>query len=116
YIGAHGPGSRWALLSDTSDTAAPFILLGLNAGALAGYSGTDPTLDGRGLARLVSSGQARYVLLGGVFAARGGNGATAAVLRACRQLPPSAWHGPAQSRYGLTLFDCAGRERGLWSG
>ena len=36
-----------------SDTAAPLILLGSDAGALGGYSGTDPALDGAGLARLV---------------------------------------------------------------
>ena len=113
YVSAHGPGSRWALLTDAADTAAPFILMGLDAGALAGFSGTDPAVDGRGLARLVSQGQARYVVLGGEFSMRGGNRATAAVLRSCRQLSPSAWqHGPAYLR-SLVLFDCAGREREL---
>jgi len=114
YVRDHGPGSRWALLTDASETAAPFILLGLDAGALAGYSGTDPALDGRGLARLVARGQARYVALGGEFSTRGGNGATAATLRACRQLPPAVWAGE-RSGHGLVLFDCAGRERALSS-
>jgi hypothetical protein len=89
------------------------MLEGVNAGALAGYSGTDPTLNGRGLARLVSRGQARYVLLGGEFSGRGGNRATAAVLRACRQLPDAAWQGTLPYAFGLVLFDCAGRERRL---
>ena len=113
YVRAHHPGSRWAILADAADTASPFILLGLPAGALAGYSGADPALDGRGLARFVARGQARYVVLGGAFATRGGNKATAAVLRACRQLPFSAWHDPNVSRAGLVLFDCAGHEREL---
>ncbi len=113
YVGAHGPGSRWALLTDAATTASPFILEGLDAGALAGYSGTDPTLDGRGLARLVARGQARYVLLGGEFTTRGGNRATSAVLRACRQLPDSVWQGTLPYAFGLVLFDCAGRERAL---
>jgi 4-amino-4-deoxy-L-arabinose transferase-like glycosyltransferase len=113
YVRTHRPGSRWAILADAADTASPFILLGLPAGALAGYSGADPALDGPGLARYVERGEARYVVLGGAFATRGGNKATAAVLRACRQLPFSAWHDPNVSPAGLVLFDCAGDERAL---
>jgi 4-amino-4-deoxy-L-arabinose transferase-like glycosyltransferase len=113
YVSTHGPGSRWALLTVASDTAAPLMLLGLNAGAIGGYSGTDPALDGRGLARLVSDGEARYVLLGGEYSLRGGNRATVAVLRACRELAPSEWRSPVGFPFGLVLFDCAGRERQL---
>jgi 4-amino-4-deoxy-L-arabinose transferase-like glycosyltransferase len=113
YVRAHRPGARWALLTDAAPTAAPLILLGLPAGAVAGYSGTDPALDGPGLARLVAEGAARYVVLGGAYASRGGNLATKAVLRACKQLPATAWHGPRPSPYELVLFDCAGRERAL---
>jgi 4-amino-4-deoxy-L-arabinose transferase-like glycosyltransferase len=117
YVGArvalHEPGSRWAILTDASDTAAPFILLGVDAGALGGYGGTDPVLDGRGLARLVSLRQARFVALGGEYSTRGGNRATIAVKDACRELPPSAWGGPKPQAESLVLFDCAGRERRL---
>jgi hypothetical protein len=113
YLDAHRPGSRWALFTDSSPTAAPFIILGLDAGALAGYSGTDPALDGPGMARLLARGEARYVVFGGEFSSRGGNAATRAVLRACRQLPVTAWAGPGASPNGLALFDCAGRERRL---
>jgi 4-amino-4-deoxy-L-arabinose transferase-like glycosyltransferase len=113
YVSTHGPGSRWTVLTDAADTAAPLILLGSDAGALAGYSGTDPAVDGRGLARLISRGQARYVVLGGEFSTRGGNRATAAVLKVCDELAPSVWQeGPVYLR-SLVLFDCAGRERGL---
>jgi 4-amino-4-deoxy-L-arabinose transferase-like glycosyltransferase len=113
YVRAHRPETRWAILTDASPTAAPLILLGLPAGAIAGYSGTDPALDGPGLARLLAAGLARYVVLGGAYASRGGNLATKAVLRACKQVPAAAWHGPRPSPYQLVLFDCKGRERAL---
>jgi 4-amino-4-deoxy-L-arabinose transferase-like glycosyltransferase len=113
YVSAHRPGTRWAVLTDAAPTAAPLILLGLPAGALAGYSGTDPALDGPGLARLLTRGWARYVVIGGAYATRGGNLATKAVLRSCPQVPAAAWHGPQPSPYELVLFDCAGREAAL---
>jgi 4-amino-4-deoxy-L-arabinose transferase-like glycosyltransferase len=113
YVSSHKPGSRWALLTVASDTAAPMMLFGLNAGALGGYSGTDPAVDGPQLARLVAGGKARYVLLGGEYSRRGGNRATVAVLRACTELAPSVWHSPVPYPFGLVLFDCAGRERAL---
>jgi len=116
YVLSHGAGRRWAVLFDAANTAAPLILLGVHAGALAGYSGTDPALDGRGLARLVARREARYVVLGGEFSTRGGNGATAATIRACRELPPAAWQGAAIFLHSLVLFDCAGRERELAAG
>jgi hypothetical protein len=80
---------------------------------MAGYSGTDPALDGAGLAHLVAQGWARYVVLGGAYATRGGNLATKAVLRSCPQVPAAAWHGPKPSPYELVLFDCSGREQAL---
>ncbi|HZL55317.1 MAG TPA: glycosyltransferase family 39 protein [Solirubrobacteraceae bacterium] len=115
YVSTHSPGSRWALLTVASDTASPMMLFGLDAGALGGYSGTDPALDGPALARLVADGQARYVLLGGEYSLRGGNHATRAVLRACKELAPAVWHSPVPYPFGLVLFDCAGREHALTS-
>jgi 4-amino-4-deoxy-L-arabinose transferase-like glycosyltransferase len=114
YVLAHGAGTRWAVLTDASNTGAPLILLGVNAGALAGYSGTDPAVNGRQLARLVARHEARYVVIGGEFSTRGGNRATAATIGACRELPPEAWQGPLPKfLHSLVLFDCAGREREL---
>jgi 4-amino-4-deoxy-L-arabinose transferase-like glycosyltransferase len=113
YVSTHRPGTRWALFTVAADGAAPLILLGLPAAALGGYSGTDPTLSGRGLARLVARGEARYVVLGGVYSTRGGNAATRAVLAACRQMTPAEWHSPEAYPNGLVLFDCAGREHAL---
>ncbi|HEY2142559.1 MAG TPA: glycosyltransferase family 39 protein [Solirubrobacteraceae bacterium] len=113
YLKSHEPGTRWPVLTDASNVAAPLILMGMDAGALGGYGGIDPSLDGPGLARLVADGEARYVLLGGVYSTRGGNRATAAVLRVCRELPPRTWLAPHAATHGLVLFDCAGRERRL---
>jgi 4-amino-4-deoxy-L-arabinose transferase-like glycosyltransferase len=113
YVQSHGPTRRFALLTVAADTAAPFILLGMRAGAMAGYSGVDPALDGPGMARLVARHEARYMLLGGEYSARGGNKATKAVLRACRELVPAEWHSPVAYPFGLALFDCAGDERAL---
>jgi len=113
YVRAHRPGTRWAILTDASVTAAPFWLLGLPSGSLAGYSGTDTAVDGRALARLVARGEARYVVLGGEFSRRGGNRATAAVLRACEALPPAVWGAPPSYVHGLVLFDCARAEAEL---
>jgi 4-amino-4-deoxy-L-arabinose transferase-like glycosyltransferase len=116
YVATHSPGRRWRVLTDASPTAAPLILMGLDAGALAGYSGTDPALDGPTLAGMVAHREARYVVLGGAYASRGGNLATRAVLSYCREIPARAWHGHRPSPHTLVLFDCAGRERELASG
>jgi len=109
YVQSHRPGRRWSVLADAANTASPMILLGGQAGSLGGFSGTDPSLDGRGLGRLVAGGDARYVMLGGEFSTRGGNGATAAVQRACRVVPTRKWLPRPLQPNGLILFDCAGR-------
>jgi 4-amino-4-deoxy-L-arabinose transferase-like glycosyltransferase len=110
FILAHGAGGRFQLLTEASLTADSPILLGLRAAALGGYGGVDPTLDGPGLARLVASGQARYLLLGGSYDYLGGNAAIRAAARVCPQVPFAAWDGTlAHAREGLYLVDCAGR-------
>ena len=108
YARAHHPGRRWEVLTVSTQIADPLIIYGVRAGSLAGYGGTDPVLDGPGLARLVERGDARFVELGGVYADRGGNAATHAVARYCRRIPGLEWHG-TRSANGLTLWDCAGR-------
>ncbi len=113
YVGRHDPGSRWDVLTEASDTAAPMILLGHAAGAMGGYSGYDPALDGAGLARLVRRGEARYVVLGGAYAERGGNAASTAALRACEVVPGAAWQPPPVNPNALLLFDCKGHEASL---
>ncbi len=113
YVTAHRPGTRWDVLTEASDTAAPMILLGYGAGAMGGYSGNDPALDGPSLARLVERGEARYVVLGGAYSERGGNAATSAVIKACTVVPAAAWQPRPVNPNALLLFDCAGRERAL---
>jgi 4-amino-4-deoxy-L-arabinose transferase-like glycosyltransferase len=116
YIDARHPTRRWEVLTVSSNTSATMILLGFRAGAVGGYSGTDPALDGRDLARMVARREARYVVLGGAYSSRGGNLATKAVIRACRYIPSEVWlHFPRWSIYSLALYDCAGAERRLAS-
>ncbi|HEY2632112.1 MAG TPA: glycosyltransferase family 39 protein [Solirubrobacteraceae bacterium] len=113
YVDTHHPTARFSVLTDASPTAAPLILLGSHAAALGGYGGSDPILDGPSLAKLIAGGEARYVVLGGAYASRGGNRATAAVLHGCSQVPAAAWRGPVPGPQTLVLFDCAGREAQL---
>jgi 4-amino-4-deoxy-L-arabinose transferase-like glycosyltransferase len=110
YVLSHGANGRFQLLTEASLTADSPILLGLRAAALGGYGGVDPTLDGPGLGRLVASGQARYVLIGGGYAYLGGDAASQAATRVCPEVALSAWRGVgASSAHGLYLLDCAGR-------
>ncbi len=116
YVLSHGADGRFQLLTEASLTADSPILLGLRASALGGYGGVDPALDGSGLARLVASRQARYVLLGAGYAYLGGNAATRAAAHVCPQVPLTAWRGAgAGASHGLYLVDCAGRARSLLS-
>ncbi len=116
YLATHQAGSRFSVLTVSSVTAAPLILMGSNAAALGGYGGTDPALDGPRLAALVARAEARYVLLGGGYSERGGNKATTDVLAACPEVPTSDWGGPPLEPYSFVLFDCRGREAALRAG
>ena len=113
YLSQQRAPSRFSVLTVSSVTAAPLILMGSDAAALGGYGGTDPALDGSRLAQLVARGEARYVLLGGGYSERGGNRATSAVLEACAQVPTSDWGGPPFEPYSFVLFDCRGHEAAL---
>ncbi len=115
YLQRHDPTRRFTVLTVSSVTAAPLILWGSDAASLAGYSGTDPALSAGGLAHLVQERQARYVLLGGPYSSRGGNGATKATIQACRQIPSRAWGGIRDSKEALVLYDCGGRAPRLWA-
>ena len=115
YLRARHPGSRYIVLTEASDTAAPMILLGYDAAAMGGYSGYDPALDGRQLAAMVRRGEVRYAVLGGAYAERGGNAASTAVLHACRVIPAAAWQPRPVNPNALLLFDCRGREAQLES-
>jgi 4-amino-4-deoxy-L-arabinose transferase-like glycosyltransferase len=113
YVNARHPSTRWNVLTEASNTAAPMILLGHDAGAMGGYSGNDPAVNGPGLARLIARGEARYVVLGGAYSERGGNAASNAVIEACRVIPAVVWQPRPVNPNALLLYDCAGRERAL---
>jgi 4-amino-4-deoxy-L-arabinose transferase-like glycosyltransferase len=113
YVDTHHPSARWNVLTEASNTAAPMILLGHDVGAMGGYSGNDPALNGPSLARLVARGEARYVVLGGAYSERGGNAASNAVIEACQVIPALAWQPRPINHNALLLYDCAGRERAL---
>jgi 4-amino-4-deoxy-L-arabinose transferase-like glycosyltransferase len=126
YVRPREPGSRWDVLVQSSNTAAALILIGGRAAALGGYGTTDPVLTPAALAKLVARGETRFVALGGGYASRGGNAASAAAAQACRQVAPQHWRSPhnfgtpshprleyPQGGWNLVLYDCAGREREL---
>ena len=110
FLATHGETSRYPLLAESSDQAAPLILLGLPAAAIGGYGASDPALSANGLANLVTSGQARYVLIGGPYADRGGNSATTAARLVCPEIPQVYWGAGANTATGTGayLVDCKG--------
>jgi 4-amino-4-deoxy-L-arabinose transferase-like glycosyltransferase len=122
YARSRAPDSRWEVLTEGSQTAAVFILIGGRASALGGYGTLDPELTPKQLASLVEQGRARYVALGGGYASRGGNAASTAVAQACSVVPAPHWRSPfnfgtpqlpiyvyPRGGWNLRLYDCAGR-------
>ena len=113
YIRTHDPTGDLQVLTESSDGASPLILLGLRAAAMGGYNTTDRALSGPGLAKLVAAHRARYVVVGGPFFQRGGNGASAAARLVCPQVPQAVWYPASPSQGTLHLVDCAGKAAAL---
>jgi hypothetical protein len=113
YLRTHGATRPYALLTQSSDQASPLILLGLATSAVGGYNTTDPAMSGAQLATLVSAHKARYILIAGPYAARGGNGASTAARLVCPEIPGLIWSGGASYGGGSYLLDCAGKSRQL---
>jgi 4-amino-4-deoxy-L-arabinose transferase-like glycosyltransferase len=109
YLRSHQPGKRFALLTVASDTASPLILFGLDAASLGGYNGSDPAMSADTLAKLVASDEARYVMIGGPFAIRGGNSASTAARLACPEVPSRLWNTDWKTLTPFYLVDCRGR-------
>ena len=109
YLGSHGETHPYALLTQSSDQASPLILLGLRTSAVGGYNTTDPALSGGQLAALVSERRARYVLIAGPYASRGGNGASTAARLVCPEIPAVVWSNGTSNGLGSFLLDCAGK-------
>ena len=113
YLRTHGATQPYTLLTQSSDQATPLILLGLPTTAVGGYNTTDPAMSGAQLAALVSAHKARYILIAGPYAARGGNGASTAARLVCPEIPGLIWSGGASYGGGSFLLDCAGKARQL---
>jgi 4-amino-4-deoxy-L-arabinose transferase-like glycosyltransferase len=114
YLSAHGPTNSYPLLTQSSDLAAPLILLGLRASAEGGYGASDPALSNNRLADLVASGAARYLLISGPYSDRGGNSAETAARLVCSEVPQELWApGIPSLEGGSFLVDCAGRANDL---
>jgi hypothetical protein len=110
YVESNQPADRYPLLTQSSDQAAPLILLGLRASAEGGYGASDPALSNTRLAALVAAGEARYFLISGPYSDRGGNSGETAARLVCAEIPEVVW-APAHSPNlgGSYLVDCAGR-------
>ena len=108
FIETNAATKRYPLFTQSSDEAAPLILLGLAASAEGGYGASDPALSNTRLATLVADSEARYLLIGGAYAQRGGNSAATAARLVCPEIPQSIW---APNTYGQTFFlvDCTGK-------
>jgi 4-amino-4-deoxy-L-arabinose transferase-like glycosyltransferase len=91
YADARAPHAKWAVLTQAAITAAPMILLGHRAAAIGGYGTQTPGVTPKQLGHLVAKGQARFVMLGGAYAWRGGNAASQAVRQACAIVDPKLW-------------------------
>jgi 4-amino-4-deoxy-L-arabinose transferase-like glycosyltransferase len=108
FIETNAATEPYPLFTQASDEAAPLILLGLAASSEGGYGASDPALSNTRLATLVADRKARYLLIGGAYAQRGGNSAATAARLVCPEIPQSIW---APNTYGQTFFlvDCAGK-------
>jgi hypothetical protein len=109
FLHRNGATERYPLLTESSDLAAPLILLGLRASSIGGYGASDPALSANGLADLVRSGQARFVMIGGPYALRGGNSALTAARLVCPEIPEVYWDGGVNSHSSDYVVDCRGR-------
>ncbi|HEY7965476.1 MAG TPA: glycosyltransferase family 39 protein [Solirubrobacteraceae bacterium] len=112
FLRTHGEAEPYVLLTQSSDQADPLILLGLRASAVGGYNTTDAAMSGAQFANLVAEHRARYMLVAGPYASRGGNGASNAARLVCPEVPGQIW---AAGTHGLgsLLVDCAGRAAAL---
>jgi len=108
YLNTHGATEPYELLTQSADQADGLILLGLRATAVGGYNTTDPAMTGQQLATLVADHKARYFLIAGPYASRGGNGASTAARLVCPEIAGRIWAADTNGN-GSYLVDCAGQ-------
>jgi len=115
FLHADGGTKPYVLLTESADQASALILLGLQVSAVGGYNTTDPAMSADQLATLVADHRARYMLIAGPYASRGGDGASTAARLVCPQVPARYWSADTSdyTYYGSDLVDCAGRSSEL---
>jgi len=114
YIETAGAAARYPLLTQSSDQAAPLILLGLRASPEGGYGASDPALSNAALAALVAQHRARFFLISGSYADRGGNSGETAARLVCPEVPEVIWAPAGSSDLARSfLVDCAGQAAAL---
>jgi len=69
-------------------------------------------MSGPQLSRLVAEHKARYLLIAGPYASRGGNGASTAARLVCPEVVGRVWAAGTNGG-GSYLVDCAGKQRAL---
>ncbi len=108
YAKAHDPGTRWTLIVSSEQAAAPFVIKGESVAAMGGFTGRETVLTSSYLSSLVSSGQARYFLLGSGAAGfgrfGGNNEAVSTITSVCTKISYGAGTISTSS-----LYDCAGK-------
>ena len=117
YASANDPGSRWTLIVSNEQEAASYVIKGRRVASMGGFTGRETVLTPSYLSRLVSSGEARYFLLGssgGGFGPGSSNAAATTVESVCKvvELRDARRTGTSASAVAATssqLYDCAGK-------
>ena len=100
YVRPREPASRWDVLTQGSNTAAVLDPARRPRGGARRLRHDRPGARARRRSRaLVARGEVRYVALGGGYASRGGNAASAAVARGLPRRAAAALAKPAQLRH-----------------
>jgi 4-amino-4-deoxy-L-arabinose transferase-like glycosyltransferase len=111
YLRAHQPGTRYLVAVQGSQIAGEYIFTGASILPMGGFSGSVPFPTGTRLQQLVSSGQLRYVILGG---GGGGGGGGIGGLGGGNQSTAdsaSSWvtaHCKSTTVESTTVYDCKG--------
>ena len=120
YATANGPGSRWTLIVGNEQQAAQYVIAGKRVASMGGFTGRETVLTPSYLSKLVSSGEARYFLLGssgfgGGFGPGSNNAAATTVESVCTAVDTDAWSSTSSTTTGSTvassssLYDCSGK-------
>ena len=76
WLQSHDPGSRYLLAVQGSQSGGAYIIAGASVLPIGGFTGSVPNVTATSLAELMSSGQLRYVLVGGGMGGGGMGGLT----------------------------------------